>query len=59
LNGIERLANLERIELIGLPITDLSPLLHIPHLHTLIIDRTLLEAADAIRSRAGFEIVVW
>ena len=58
LEGIEEFTLLEELDIRLTEITDLTPLLALPNLQEVYIDGSMLNAADAIRDRAAFEIVV-
>jgi serine/threonine protein kinase len=58
LAGIERFANLEYIEIINSLFDDLTPLLSLPRLQTVMIDASMLASAESIKDMAGFEIIL-
>ena len=56
LEGIDQLPRLQFIELGGVVDGDLSPLLALPRLETILLDESLREEAEAIEARAQFTI---
>lgn len=57
LDKVDRLVMLENLYLSETRVTDLSPLLSLPSLEKIEVDKNMRSAADAIAGRAHFEIV--
>ena len=56
LDGIDQLTHLQHIELGGLSSGDLSPLLSLPNLESVLLDSGLRNKAERMKGAAGFEI---
>lgn len=57
LDGMEQLPRLQFVQLGGVVDGDLSPLLSLPTLDTVLLDESLREEADAIAAQARFKIL--
>lgn len=57
LEGMERFLRLERLDLMNTTVKDLSPLLSLPNLKSVVVDPSMKDAVDALGENVSFSVL--